>query len=133
MLHSLLVFLFGIPHALAASGIAPDRPLTGNVPATASEAIGNTYEAIKTILLLVAGGLAVLYVIWGGVRYITAAGSADKAKAARSSIINALIGLVIVMLAYLIVAFAQSVGNLVGSGNVLQAAGATTTGTGTTP
>lgn len=55
------------------------------------------------ILLGVAALVAVLFLVIGGFRYITSAGNDEQAKAGRKTIINALIGLVVVILAYVIV------------------------------
>ncbi len=63
------------------------------------------------ILLIIAGILAVVYLIWAGYQYITSAGSPDKAKAARAGIINAIIGIVIIVSAYFIIRFAVGIGN----------------------
>lgn len=62
-------------------------------------------KRIINILLLVAGAVAVIYIIIGGYQYVTAGGNADTASQARSTILNALIGLIIIFAAYAIVAF----------------------------
>lgn len=61
--------------------------------------------AVFEILLRVAGIAAVVFVIVGGFQYILTQGEPDKAKAARGTILNALIGLVIAMSAALMVSF----------------------------
>jgi hypothetical protein len=61
--------------------------------------------AIIEILLRIGGMVAVGYVIFGGFKYITSQGSPDATKAARNTIINAFIGLVIVMIAAVSVNF----------------------------
>jgi len=67
------------------------------------------------IILLIAGVVAVFYLIWSGFQYITAAGSAEKAKAARAGIINAVIGIIIIVSAFFIVQIAVSGGNTINS------------------
>ncbi len=67
---------------------------------------------IVNLLFLVGGSLAVIYLLWSGVQYIMAAGNVDKAKAARQSIINAIIGIIIMMAAFFIIRIAVSVGTL---------------------
>lgn len=57
------------------------------------------------ILLGIAGVVAVIYIIIGGYQYVTAQGNADAAMAARSTILNALIGLVIIFSAYAIIKY----------------------------
>lgn len=61
--------------------------------------------ALVDIALRVAALAAVAYVIWGGIQFVIAQGEPDKTKKARQTVINALIGLVISILAAGIVAF----------------------------
>ena len=67
--------------------------------------------AIFEDLLRVAGLLAVVFVTYGGIRFITSQGEPENTKAARGTIINALIGLAITVVAAGTVAFiAKSLG-----------------------
>lgn len=50
---------------------------------------------VLEIALLLVGYLAVGFIIYGGFKYITGAGSSDKITAGRKIILNAVIGLVI--------------------------------------
>ena len=61
--------------------------------------------ALVDIAFRVAALAAVGYVIYGGVQFVIAQGEADKTKKARQTIINALAGLVIALLAAGIVSF----------------------------
>lgn len=61
--------------------------------------------AVIDDLLIIAAYVAVGYVIWGGMQYTTSQGSPDKTKKAQGSIINALAGLVIALLATAIVSY----------------------------
>ena len=77
--------------------------------------ISNNYQNINQIwliglalfddLLAIAGFAAVAFVIYGGFRFITSGGSPENAKAARGTILNALIGLGIVAVATVLVGF----------------------------
>lgn len=67
-------------------------------------AIGN----VVNIVLIVVGILAVLYLIYGGVMYLTAGGDAEKAGKGRTAITNAIIGIVIIILALAIYNFVIS-------------------------
>ena len=58
---------------------------------------------IIQILLVVAGIIAVIFLIIGGFRYITAGGNEESSEAARKTLTNAIIGLVIIILAFVIV------------------------------
>lgn len=61
--------------------------------------------------LRLAGILAVAYIIYGGIQYVISQGEPDKTKKAQETIINALIGVVLAMLATVIVQF---IGNEIG-------------------
>jgi CBS domain containing-hemolysin-like protein len=64
-------------------------------------------RAVDIILGLV-GSLALLFFVYGGVMFLISAGSSDKIKQAKTIIINAVVGLAIVFLSYLIVKFVLS-------------------------
>ena len=59
--------------------------------------------AVVEILLRIAGLVAVVYVVMGGFKYMTSQGEPENLKQAQGTIINALIGLVIAMLATAVV------------------------------
>lgn len=67
---------------------------------------GTLSEAAKKIIdwaLYLAAIVAVIFIIIGGYYYITARGNDEQAKQGRKTLTNALIGLAIVILSYLIV------------------------------
>ena len=57
------------------------------------------------VFLWVVGILSVVMLIWGGVRYTTSAGDSNKVTAAKNTVMYAVIGLVVSILAYAIVNF----------------------------
>jgi hypothetical protein len=57
--------------------------------------VGKVAVALFEIVLRVAGLVAIGFVIYGGFQYIISQGEPDKIKGARTTIMNALIGLVI--------------------------------------
>lgn len=61
--------------------------------------------AVIDILLRIAALVAVAFVIYGGFSYITSQGEPDKTSQARGTIISALVGLVIAVMAAVIVGF----------------------------
>ncbi|MEO7364527.1 MAG: hypothetical protein ABIV43_03410, partial [Candidatus Saccharimonadales bacterium] len=61
--------------------------------------------AIIEILLRIAGIAAVVYLMYGGFTYITSQGEPDKTNKAKMTIINALGGLLIAVMATFLVAF----------------------------
>jgi hypothetical protein len=58
---------------------------------------------IINILLAFTGLVAVLFIIIGGFRYITSAGNEELAEAGKKTLQNAIIGLIIIILSYVIV------------------------------
>lgn len=64
--------------------------------------------AIADNLVRIAGLVAVAFVITGGVKFVTSNGESDRTKQARETIINALIGLVIAIIAAAVVSFIGS-------------------------
>ena len=98
-----------VGHAHAALSIKP----TGTPSATGASpetTINNIYDIIFRDLTLLAGVLAVLYLIWYGIQYITSAGSPEKVKTARTGIINSIIGIIIIVVAYTIIKLAVGIG-----------------------
>lgn len=73
-------------------------------------------NTVINIFSLVVGVIAVIMIIVGGLRYITSGGDSGKVSAAKTTIIYALVGLVIVALAQLIVHFVLSTANNVVTG-----------------
>lgn len=61
--------------------------------------------AVIEILLRVAAIVAVVFVIYGGFSYVTSQGEADATGRAKSTIVNALIGLAVAVMAAVIVSF----------------------------
>ncbi len=71
-------------------------PVTSDVP------IGQLVDNIITLILYAAGALAVIYLLYSGILYITAGGDDTKATKARTGIVNAVIGIIIIILAFVI-------------------------------
>jgi hypothetical protein len=75
----------------------------------------NVNSLIKTVINWVLGitfGIAVLFLIVGGFWYITSAGNEENAAKGKTTVINAIIGIVIIILSYVIV---NVISNLVAS------------------
>ncbi len=54
-------------------------------------------------LLTISGVIAILFIIVGGFQYITSAGNSETAEKGKGTLINAVIGLIVVLLSYTIV------------------------------
>lgn len=77
-----------------------------------SKAINNNWDSVKALIangaqiaLSVAGGIAVIYLMIGAIQYFTAYGDEAKATAAKNTILYAVIGVVIIVLAKLIISW----------------------------
>ncbi len=67
-----------------------------------SLSLNGLIDTIISIMLLIAGALAVIYLIYAGILYITAGGEPTKAEKARTGIVNSIIGIIIIVLAFVI-------------------------------
>ena len=70
--------------------------------------IGSVGLALTEVLLRIGALVAVGYIIYGGIMYMTSQGEPDKAKGAQQAITNAVIGLVITIMATGVIAFIGS-------------------------
>lgn len=61
--------------------------------------------AVFEMLLILAGMVAVGFIIYGGLKYIVSQGDSSKISAAKTTVLNALIGLVIAVIASQVVSF----------------------------
>ena len=59
--------------------------------------------------LYAAGGVAVLFLIYGGFQYITSRGNEEQTEAAKKTITAAIIGIVIIIMAFAIVLIVNNV------------------------
>lgn len=62
-------------------------------------------KRIADIMLFILGAISVIMVIVGGIRYVTSGGDPQQVKAAKDTVLYAVIGIVIAILAYAIVSF----------------------------
>ena len=60
------------------------------------------YNAVR-ILLTFAGAIAVVFVVVGGFWYLTSGGNEEQAEKGKRTLINAIIGIIVVVLSYAIV------------------------------
>lgn len=75
--------------------------------------IGTAITNIVNIMLYALGAIAVIMIVIGGIRYTTSNGDSNGIQSAKNTILYAVAGLVVAILAYAIVNFVVS--NLLGS------------------
>lgn len=80
---------------------------SAGVPASSDPGgqLDKTVENIVNLISLVVGIAAVVMIMVGGFRYTASGGKEDSVKAAKSTIIYALVGLIVVALAQVVVRF----------------------------
>ena len=71
--------------------------------------LGTVIGSIITGILVIAVVVALLFLIWGGFKWITSGGDKTKVQTARDTIIAAIIGLIIAFLAFFIIRVLMSV------------------------
>lgn len=74
-----------------------------------SQTVGNLIFQVVQILLLVAGSIAVIYLVVGGYQYIMARGNEEKTETARKTITSAIVGLVVIILAFAIITMVANI------------------------
>lgn len=74
----------------------------------ASLNVTSTVLAVVNWLLFAVGVIAVIMLIWGGIKYATSSGDSNKVTSAKNTIMYAIIGLAVAVLAFAIVNFVVS-------------------------
>lgn len=106
------------PRCVATAAVGGATPSVGGlVDSQRFETVNETFTDINIpsfiarvvrILIGFAGALFFAMLVWGGVRWMTAGGDADAVKKAQTTTMNAIIGVIIIALAYTVVtAFMQ--------------------------
>ncbi len=67
--------------------------------------IGDRVSTVVNILLFIIGTLSVIMIILGGIRYVISQGDSTQITNAKNTILYAVIGLIVALLAYAIVNF----------------------------
>lgn len=63
------------------------------------------FKTIVNIMLFIVGAVAVIMLIIGGIRYVTSGGAQDQVTAAKNTIMYAIVGIIVAILAYAVVNF----------------------------
>ncbi len=74
----------------------------------AGKGLMGNFQVIANTLIFIVGAISVLMVIIGGLRYVLSNGDSAGLKSAKDTILYALIGVVVAMLSYALVAFVIS-------------------------
>lgn len=85
-----------MPMLVLAQGLpVPTSPYPG--PAVTLQDVRDVIETIARFLILVSVIVAVIFIVWGGMMYMMAGDDAAKASAAKTRIVNGIIGALVVL------------------------------------
>ncbi len=96
---------YDIPGYGNISGIPADAPITG------WENIGDIISRLLTYIYPLAGMAAFVYLLWGGIHLMIAAGNEEGIREGKAKITNALVGFLIIFVSYWLV---QILGTILG-------------------
>ena len=104
-----MVFAAVSPVCLPVYADAKDEVKRGadmtNSGGSARQDLPDVITTIINVMLFIAGALAVIMIIYGGIRYITAHGDEKQVKVAKDTIVYSVVGLIIAIIAYALVTF----------------------------
>lgn len=92
----ILIFIISLPLVAYAQMFSVPKP-------TSFTSLQAIIKAIVQVAFMAAGLVAVIFLIIGGFKYITASGNPEGVESAKATIINAIIGLVVILISFLIV------------------------------
>jgi hypothetical protein len=98
-----------VQQGLQTSGLSG---LFGSGGLTSNTSLPQLIAYVIQLMLLFAGGVAIVFVIIGGYQYITSGGNEESAEKGRKTLTNAIIGVIIIILSYTIITV---IANLVAS------------------
>ena len=84
-------------------------------PATLFGSSG-TISTVTNVLLYIVGAIAVIMIVFGGLRYVISGGNSTQITAAKNTILYAVVGLIIALMAYAIINFVLGSFTASGSG-----------------
>lgn len=84
------------------------RNLLTPITTTGNVTIASLFSSILQLVIIIAAIVAILYLIWAGIKYITASTDEEAAKKARTAVYNAIIGIIIIILSFVIIQYVRS-------------------------
>lgn len=83
------------------AGLAFETP--SNIPKNSLSI--TTLNNVLGVVFALAGGIAVAFIIFGGIKYITSQGDAADVAKAKNTILYSIIGLVVVVSSYFLISY----------------------------
>lgn len=107
---------FGAAGIVATTSYAACGDATGGITGAADCSRGDgtpealtgdagVFKTIANVLLFIIGAISVIMLIIGGIRYVVSQGDAKQVEGAKNTILYAVIGIIVALLAYAIVNF----------------------------
>ncbi len=87
----------------AVSKVFDENPVTGSLR------LAELVSRLLNVIILLAGFLMLIWLVWGAMQYIMAGGDKEDLSKARSRIIYAIVGFIIIILAYNIKMFGEDI------------------------
>src|SRR3989304_274942 len=84
----------------AIAQVTPTVPPVPPVPIVVGATLQELFTKVVEWVLIIAGFVAVLFLLYGGFLYLTAGGNAEAVTKAKTTIVNAVIGVVVIALAF---------------------------------
>jgi len=94
-----------MPDLVGAQGYFENIGLTFDGPFADGTRLMGVVALIIQIAFALAGLVATFYLILGGYNYITAGGNPEAIEGAKATITNAIIGMIVILISYLLVDF----------------------------
>jgi hypothetical protein len=91
-------------NATIGGGLACSRPTDADTP-TNLFGVGGIFTTIVNILLFIIGAISVIMLIIGGIRYTISGGDSSAVTSAKNTIMYAIVGIIVAVLAFAIVNF----------------------------
>ena len=91
--------------ASGGSGGSPCPPGYENLCKVGPDSNPNLVANIVQFLIVIAIVVSIIFVLWGGIKWITSGGVKGKVEQARGTVTGAVVGLIIALLAYAIVSY----------------------------
>lgn len=70
-----------------------------------SSDLTSVFQLVTNILLFLIGAISVIMIVVGGIKYTTSNGNAEQIKSAKNTIMYAIVGVIVAILAYAVVNF----------------------------
>ena len=67
--------------------------------------VAGVFNTVTNVLLFVIGAISVIMIIIGGLRYVVSGGDSSNITAAKNTVLYAVIGLIVALLAYAVINF----------------------------